>query len=297
MDEVTREGWHPGNKQNNINVYFWSVDRKLAKLFDTNGNQTHLLWYNMSGDYSNISDCNLGEVKTISLTLLNISKLHHDQWVHIVYIQDTEMEVSGYYELARVTNDSLCSLFRCDHLPEGYLQVIENINCQIVKIQYKDNQRHTNVNTDTKLAYDNYCQDLKSLQQYGCDYDTYMDRMLDQLIQYETELELSCEQNSNHDTGLHITVDSPDNQGNKTESEDAGVIKPIVSRLKLDRSQMKNFNYSDKTMGYLAQASTNFVFIGPDRHPIKLDSVDTLLKLLVLLEIQVNRIIKWLEFP
>ena len=31
-------------------------------------------------------------------------------------------------------------------------------------------------------------------------------------------------------------------------------------------------------MGYLAQANTDFAFIGPDRRPIKLDSVDTLLK-------------------
>ena len=265
-------------KTNTCDMDNWSVDRMLAKLFDTDGNQTHLLWYNMSGDHSNLSDCYFAEVKTITLTLLNISKRYHNQWVQIVYIQDTEMEVSGYYERARGTSDSICSLVRCDHLPEGYLQVIGNIDCQIIEIQYKDNQRYTNVKTEARLAYDNYCQDLNSWQQYGCDYDSYVDQVIDQLIKYETELELSCESNGNYDTGLYITVNSSDNQGNKTESGEASVVKPTVSRFKLDRSQVKDFNYSDKTRGYLAQASTNFVFIGPDRHPIQLDSVDTLLK-------------------
>ena len=265
-------------KTNTKGVDNWSADRMLARLYDLDGNQTYLIWYSMSDDHTNLSDCPLVEVKTTNLTFLNMSKLHFDQWVHVVHIQDTEMEVNGYYELARVTNDSLCSLLRCDHLPEGYLQVIENIKCKIVKLQFKGNQRQINVNIDAKLAYDNYSQDLKSWQQYGCDYDSYMDRVMDQLIRYETELELSYNNNGSHDTGLYITVNSSDNQGNNTESRDIGVIKPSVSRLKPDRSKMKDFNYSDKTMGYLAQASTDFRFIGPDRCPIKLDSVDMLLK-------------------
>ena len=49
--------------------------------------------------------------------------------------------------------------------------------------------------------------------------------------------------------------------------------------LKVVKSQARDFNYPDKTMGYLAQANTDFVFIGPDREPKKLDSVDTLINI------------------
>ena len=256
----------------------WSAGRMLAEVFDIDGIQTHLLWYGMSDDHTNISEYNLIEFKTITLTFFNMSKLYYDQWVQIVYVQDTEMEVNGYYELVRVTNGSRCSLFRCDHLPEGYLQVIGSVSCKMVKLQCKDNQMYTNANIEAKLAYDNYCQDLKSWQQYECDYDSYMDQVMDKLIKCETELELDEDNNGSQDCRLHIKVNSPANQGNNIESSDMNISKPSLSKLKPDRSKIKDFNYSDKTMGYLAQANTDFVFIGPDKCPIQLDSVDTLLK-------------------
>ena len=47
----------------------------------------------------------------------------------------------------------------------------------------------------------------------------------------------------------------------------------------MSKSQARDFNYPDKKVGYLTQVQTDFTFIGPDREPVKLDSIDTLLNI------------------
>ena len=189
------------------------------------------------------------------------------------------MEVKGYYELVKDINKSHCSLTGCGHLPEGYLQVIGSVNCQMLKIQHKDHQPLTDANTNARLAYNNYCQDLKTWQYYGCSYNIYMTQIIDQLTQNDAEYELKYEQINDPDLRDTDIVHSPIDQESKANSKDLIIPKPHVNMSKRDRSLAKDFNYPDKTMGYLAQANTDFVFIGPDRRPIKLDSVDTLLKI------------------
>ena len=45
-----------------------------------------------------------------------------------------------------------------------------------------------------------------------------------------------------------------------------------------DNGIVADFNYPDKRIGYLNQAPTDFTFIGPDRDPIEINSVDKLLQ-------------------
>ena len=44
-----------------------------------------------------------------------------------------------------------------------------------------------------------------------------------------------------------------------------------------DNKGAVDFNYPDKRIGYLNQAPTEFSFIGPDREPIDINSIDKLL--------------------
>ena len=46
----------------------------------------------------------------------------------------------------------------------------------------------------------------------------------------------------------------------------------------ITKNPMTDFNYPEKKFGYLTQAATNFSFIGPDREPVDISSIDTLLK-------------------
>ena len=156
-----------------------SVKRMLAKLYDTEGRQSHLLWYNMSGDHSNNSDdaYDIGDdetVKTVVVTFLNKKMNYNGQWVDIVHIYDQEMGVKGYYVLIQDGNEFCYNLIWSDHLPQGYLQVTGSMNCKMLKIALYTHQPVTDVKARSKLAYDNYCQDLKAWQHYQCDYNTYM---------------------------------------------------------------------------------------------------------------------------
>ena len=45
-----------------------------------------------------------------------------------------------------------------------------------------------------------------------------------------------------------------------------------------DNKIVADFNYSDKRIGYLKLAPTDFSFTSPDREPVKIDSVDKLLQ-------------------
>ena len=46
-----------------------------------------------------------------------------------------------------------------------------------------------------------------------------------------------------------------------------------------DSRPHRDFNYPNKKVGYLSQASTEFEFIGPDKEPVLIDSVDKLIKI------------------
>ena len=47
----------------------------------------------------------------------------------------------------------------------------------------------------------------------------------------------------------------------------------------MTKFRAKDFNYPDKRTGYLTQEQTDFSFIGPDREPVELNSIDTLLNI------------------
>ena len=59
----------------------------------------------------------------------------------------------------------------------------------------------------------------------------------------------------------------------------------------------RDFNYPDKKAGYLAQTGTDFEFIGPDKEPVNIDSIEKLIIVkLIPLGIQVCQTTKGLEY-
>ena len=255
----------------------------FAISYDSQGNQSHLLWDNMSGDHSHTSDHRMGinkvgSTRSVTLTFLSGDTLDFDQWGSTVYIQDPELEVKGYYKFTESKIGSHWDLFGCGHLPEGYLKVTGNLDCKIMKIQHRNYKECADIETNARLAYDDYCRELKSWQKYGCSYDTRMIQVIDQLIQTEGKYDTFCDQMNSHDLEYKDMTCGSDIQGRDIHYESNVKMDPNLGRQRIDRRLVKDFNYPDKTTGYLAQDSTNFTFIGPDRRPVKIDSVETLLK-------------------
>ena len=127
------------------------VNKMLAKLYDTDGMQSHVLWYNMSGDHSKVSDgvyqaMNVGNRKTVVAMFLNKRK-YKGQWVDIVHVNGQEVGIKGYYYLMPDGDTFTYNLTCCGHPPQGYLQVIASINCHILKIPVDMNQSLIDVKT------------------------------------------------------------------------------------------------------------------------------------------------------
>ena len=58
----------------------------------------------------------------------------------------------------------------------------------------------------------------------------------------------------------------------------------------------RDFYYPNKEVGYLAQDDETFSFIGPDRQPIRLNSIDKLIQVVNLIR-DSGCLIKLLEYP
>ena len=120
----------------------------------------------------------------------------------MVYLLDGIVQITGYYLLLPDNFEQCCSLIRCAHPPEGYLRVLKVINSQIMIVPAVTNQMDldSNMNPNAKLTSDNYYKDLQVCQYYNCDYVTYMNDIIDALIDNENQGIADHEQR--HDNNL-----------------------------------------------------------------------------------------------
>ena len=77
----------------------------------------------------------------------------------------------------------------CVHPPEGYLEVLKVVNCEMLKIPNVTNYMTLRLNMDQnpKLQYYNYCKDQQVWQYYKCDYVTYMTKIIDALLDNDNQ--------------------------------------------------------------------------------------------------------------
>ena len=178
------------------------------------------------------------------------------------------------------------------HPPEGMLTVSGTIPLYMVPVGFPENASDLGSTLDPGLVYDNYCKDYKSQQYYGCSYVEHMHSIIDNLI--------SCAENSipeaygmvpgadispSCDKQCHVRVDpdgvTPDYDNTEydyTLDQQPNVGHNCESSF-TDRDKIRlirDFNYPNKSTAYLAQESTNFEFIGPDRQPVAITSFDQL---------------------
>ena len=165
--------------------------------------------------------------------------------------------------------------------PEGYLEVLKTINCEVIKILNVANQMDlgSSMNQNPKLTYDNYCKDQQVWQYYQCDYVTYLTKIIDALIDNDNQ-EIT-DHDIKHDNDLGEQISQQDSPKGITPSENKS--KELSDRktkiFSIRPSQARDFNYPDKKVGYLTQVQTDFQFIGPDREPVELNSIDILLNI------------------
>ena len=95
-----------------------------------------------------------------------------------------------------------------------------------------------------------------------------------------------------HDNDLGEQISQQDSPKGITprENESKELSDRKTKNFSTRTAQVRDFNYPDKKVGYLTQVQTDFQFIGPDREPVELNSIDTLLNTANISELQVSQI-------
>ena len=139
-------------------------------------------------------------------------------------------------------------------------------------VDYEDEGYNT-----PKTVYDNYCKDTRAYEYYGHNYETYLTNIIDAIMQNEN-LDVDypmVTQYGGNDSGTYLTQSLT--LGSSKDADLMDTCDNLNTNHYSDNRVFADFNYTDKRIGYLNQAPTGFSFMGPDREPIQIDSIDKLL--------------------
>ena len=109
-----------------------------------------------------------------------------------------------------------------------------------------------------KTAYRNYIQDCTNWAEYDIIYESYMDKIIGDLI------DLQSDHTDNKDvTDTSLIVTNTDN--NKGKTRGSRVTSRCGSETEIKHELIEDINNPLKTRGYMAVDSNDFQLIGPDR--------------------------------
>ena len=120
---------------------------------------------------------------------------------------------------------------------------------------------------------------METFENYGCSYEDHVTNIIDSMIQSDDSTI------DNHHIGpLHMsskTLQDSLELANDTSSDrlPANTHNKGNTNSRSDNRTCSDFNYLDKKIGFINLEATGFSFIGPDRESIKIDSIDTLVKI------------------
>ena len=174
----------------------------------------------------------------------------------------------GFYYL---TDDG--SLVECKALPSGILQVTYSTNLYIVfskPVGTVDEE----MRLKAKIAYENHCKDLYYQSAFKKSYDQYLDQVIQDLIHtQDCIIEESCPAPESGFV-IHVT-----NTHTKTSADVIADFDAHVDRQALPNTKVnKDFLIPNKTRGFLNHQGADFEFIGPDRAPVSINSVQKCLE-------------------
>ena len=212
----------------------------------------------------------------------------------IVYLRGKDgLQLVGFYLWIQNFCGGESTFIAYGHPPKGMLSIISTALLYVVPVGSLGPGSTLSLNPDLGLVHDNYCKDCRSWQYYGLSYEDYITSIVDNLIDgaksditqldqsisgvgmtplcnelfHEQITPIACIPGSvciEHDLKL---VQQPKlGQNDEHSITDRDIFRPS-----------HDFNYPNKLTGYLAQESTEFEFIGPDRQPVVISSIDQLM--------------------
>ena len=202
----------------------------------------------------------------------NYCQFINDQWVFLVYIHaGIGYDIQGYYLYSQLDDESCCGLTPYASNIEGYLYITKTVTLK----QFDVHQVASFVSP--KVAYDNYCNDLRAFAYYGCNHEQYITNIIDAIIMDQNP------DSENYYRDLSVS-DVDDSHMNVTHNVDKfrttlPGVQHYTSLVSCpDKRTVTDFNYPEKQICYLNLKDTDFLFIGPDRDQVDINSVDKLIE-------------------
>ena len=234
----------------------------------------------MENANNNDTDMGMGNIHGQFLHIFDQEALMESQCFKIAYIQSMlEPEISGFYVCMVDEYGYLHRLLQYTGPWLGLLKVNYTFNISISKVRARTGGSSDHISSNPTLAYDNYCKDIQTFDHYKCSYEKHITDIIDKLM-LAADLDLGKEINQSTQELIY----EKSSQGDIlpiVDNDTSNIVRACDER-SMNNEKVENlitdFNYPDKKFGYLTQAATDFSFIGPDREPVEISSIDTLLK-------------------
>ena len=207
----------------------------------------------------------------------------YNQETHIVFITNCETGASmwayyweGYHPHGKFAAMPPSSPWPCHQVPPGLLYIEKSINMYIMWPNSVNTVAREDV--DPTLVFSNYKKDCFYKELYNLTYEEYMVSVIDQLIEHQDQI---CPLRQPLKTASKISCTNVcSNQ--LTDSVTSHSLLPTKIQANFwayddqqrATTQLTDFHFPDKRRGFLLLQSGSFNFVGPDRLPITIDSVD-----------------------
>ena len=227
-------------------------------------------------------NCNLStqNCEQAILSFTNFEYHFRDHWACIVYLHGwPESKFKGYYLYQGSQTGDHCCLTSYAYPFQGALYITRNVTIHMVAIpgQFGHIAYENDGYNTPRTVYDNYCKDVWSYEYYGHDYGVYITKIIDTMMECGNPDSDKYMLTQFDDRDYEIHHSKSQTVGASQTSKSTGTRDDLNSNLCSDNRAVVDFNYPDKNIGCLNQAPTDFSFTGPDREPIKIDSVEKLL--------------------
>ena len=228
-----------------------------------------------------------------TMSVTTFSKVYNGNWAHIVYLQSSVIGLKGFYLWDHSSGGGESSLIAYGQPPQGMLTITDIIHLHVVPVGTTAPNGDLGLNTDPGLIHDNYLKDCRSMQYYGHGYEEYMINIIDNLIDGADSLDDSGNMTTPR-TGVYSVYNQQTDEVRM--SLDAHTTNYTCTELDIQLGQPKwayddspsltdrdtlrpirDFHYPNKFTGYLAQEATAFEFVGPDRPPVDITSIEQLI--------------------
>ena len=198
----------------------------------------------------------------------------------LVYLHGNGTFKSGFYELLIDSIDGSMSLHTHKDPELGYLAVAFSCMLYVVFDNYINIEKITNQEkAQARVIFDNFKQDDLYMKSVNMTYDQYMDQVIANIISSQEKViknmklqdvlseEMSCMydvQSDLHDVSVDAVVPNM-----LEDLESSGI--PMYHKV---RDPM----FPDKTKGFINHKTANFTFIGPDRAPVDITTIEQCIK-------------------